>query len=435
MQAYQSAPCPYCGATWNPPGAQTCTNCRNQLPAAPPAYAPPGYGPQPGQAQPPQSPQAPFGTQGYPPQPGYPQPPYPGGPPAYPGQPYQQAGQPPYPSGPAQPGQYPNFAGYVPSTAYGNGPYAGAPGYAMPGQEGAAPAGTSLRLFGQSFTVPVALPPVVVQYQQQLAYLALGVVALLIALFGVLPAIASGQIMSAEHTITGAISHQATVDAGFAAFFAPDSGTNDLNASQALLTKQVQSVNNGLALVQSDEHALASEDQTLSILQVVALPSHAAIAAERQRISSALNGLQQADTALTAGSNQGKVFLPLSAAMIDFTKMYAALGKHDLVGAAAPYPDADQKLQDAIAADQLPGVPAAVGKELAAFKDLLDNSENLIQAIQNKNAADVKKYSDAVQADLKSMQLLSNALPADYAKKTYGANQQRYDAAIKALRA
>src|SRR5256886_910191 len=39
MQAYQSAPCPYCGITWNQPGAQTCANCRNQLP--PPVALPP----------------------------------------------------------------------------------------------------------------------------------------------------------------------------------------------------------------------------------------------------------------------------------------------------------------------------------------------------------------------------------------------------------
>lgn len=38
MQAYQSTPCLYCGATWNPPGAQTCAKCHNPLPAAQPSY-------------------------------------------------------------------------------------------------------------------------------------------------------------------------------------------------------------------------------------------------------------------------------------------------------------------------------------------------------------------------------------------------------------
>jgi hypothetical protein len=38
MQAYQSSPCLYCGATWNPPGAQTCVKCHNPLAAAPAGY-------------------------------------------------------------------------------------------------------------------------------------------------------------------------------------------------------------------------------------------------------------------------------------------------------------------------------------------------------------------------------------------------------------
>jgi hypothetical protein len=38
MQAYQSAPCLYCGATWNPPGAQTCAKCHNPLPTAQAGY-------------------------------------------------------------------------------------------------------------------------------------------------------------------------------------------------------------------------------------------------------------------------------------------------------------------------------------------------------------------------------------------------------------
>jgi hypothetical protein len=38
MQAYQSTPCLYCGATWNPPGAQTCAKCHNPLASVPAAY-------------------------------------------------------------------------------------------------------------------------------------------------------------------------------------------------------------------------------------------------------------------------------------------------------------------------------------------------------------------------------------------------------------
>src|SRR5438876_11244052 len=39
MQAYQSVTCLYCGATWNPPGAQTCAKCHNPLAAAQTVYA------------------------------------------------------------------------------------------------------------------------------------------------------------------------------------------------------------------------------------------------------------------------------------------------------------------------------------------------------------------------------------------------------------
>src|SRR5438128_414293 len=46
MQAYQSVPCLYCGATWNPPGAQTCAKCHNPLAAAQPVYAAPFAAPQ-----------------------------------------------------------------------------------------------------------------------------------------------------------------------------------------------------------------------------------------------------------------------------------------------------------------------------------------------------------------------------------------------------
>ena len=46
MQAYQSAPCLYCGATWNPPGAQACVKCHNPLPAAQAGYQAPFPGPQ-----------------------------------------------------------------------------------------------------------------------------------------------------------------------------------------------------------------------------------------------------------------------------------------------------------------------------------------------------------------------------------------------------
>jgi hypothetical protein len=442
MQAYQSAPCPYCGATWNPPGAQTCANCRNQLPPPQPSYAPPGYAPQQGQ---PQGPPPGQGQQGYPygppqyPQQGYPQAPgsYQGAPAAYPGQPGQQ-GQ-PYAPGPdayqGQPGQQPQYPGYPPP-GYGVPPgYPGAsygtgyPGYGPPPSP---PGTTQLRVFGQTFTVPVVLPSAVVRYQQSIAYGLLGLLGLLILLYGILPAVASGQITAANQAIATAVSHQSKVDAGFASLFTPDSNSNDLNVVKAQGTRIVQSINASLAIVQDDESALNSVDGRLAVLQWVALPSKSAIAKERQRLKAALNGLKPADTALTAGSNMGKVILPTYDVMIDFTKMYTALGKHDLVGAAAPYPDAQAKLQQAIAVDQAPGLPAVIAKNLSALNDLLDNTENLIQALQNKDAAGVKKYSDALQASLKT--LSTYTLPQDYEQKTYGPSQKTYDATMKSLK-
>ena len=424
MQAYQSAPCPYCGATWNPPGAQACANCRNALPPPSPGYAPPGYPPQ-GQEQQPPAP-APYGAPNYPPQ-GYPQmPQYPGAPNGYPGQ-------------PGQPGSpYPTYAppGYAQGPGYPQQPgaYGQAPGYPTYAADAPASGSTALRLFGQTFTVPMALPPIVVRYQQELAYAILGVVGLMVLLLGVTPALASSQIAGADQAVATAVIHQSKIDAGFASFFAPDSSATDLAGLKAQAVKDLQSIDNALAIVQADEAALRGADQRLVVLQFVAPPSGAAIAAERQRLKTALDGLKQADEALTAGSNQGKVMMPALDAMIDFTKMYAAIGKHDLAGAGAPYPDAQQKLQLAMSLDHAPGVPDALAKQISAFNDLVNNTESLVQAIANKDAAATKKYSDAVQAGLKTLTALEAALPADYEVKTYAHLQKGYDAAMKSLK-
>jgi len=424
MQAYQSAPCPYCGATWNPPGAQACANCRNALPPPSPGYAPPGYPPQ-GQEQQPPAP-APYGAPNYPPQ-GYPQmPQYPGAPNGYPGQ-------------PGQPGSpYPTYAppGYAQGPGYPQQPgaYGQAPGYPTYAADAPASGSTALRLFGQTFTVPMALPPIVVRYQQELAYAILGVVGLMVLLLGVTPALASSQIAGADQAVATAVIHQSKIDAGFASFFAPDSSATDLAGLKAQAVKDLQSIDNALAIVQADEAALRGADQRLVVLQFVAPPSGAAIAAERQRLKTALDGLKQADEALTAGSNQGKVMMPALDAMIDFTKMYAAIGKHDLAGAGAPYPDAQQKLQLAMSLDHAPGVPDALAKQISAFNDLVSNTESLVQAIANKDAAATKKYSDAVQAGLKTLTALEAALPADYEVKTYAHLQKGYDAAMKSLK-
>src|ERR1700724_3368802 len=189
MQAYQSAPCPYCGVTWNQPGAQTCANCRNVLPPpqatfTPPGYAPPNYPPQ-----------------GYPPQPG----------------------------GDAQ--GYPSYA---------------------PASATAAPS-TTLRLFGQTITVPVVVPPAVLRYQTQIVYGAVAALALLIFLFGITPVLATSQIATGNQALTTAAGHQSRVDAVFAQFIGAQSNTSDPNTWKAQFDKLATSFSDGLALVQSDE--------------------------------------------------------------------------------------------------------------------------------------------------------------------------------------
>jgi hypothetical protein len=423
MQAYQSAPCPYCGATWNPPGAQACANCHNPLPPAQPSYAPPGYAPGQGQGQPDpgQGQQGSYGVPSYAP-PGYPaQPPgaYPGTQGGYPGQPGPYPGYAP----PGYPGGYPQQP-----PGYGQQQY---PGY--PPGAGAPAASTTLRLFGQSFTVPVALPPMVVTYQRQIAYGALALLGLLVLFFGITPAIASGQIAAADQAVTSTVLHNAKVQSGFTALFAGNTGS-DLNATKTQAEKNAAAINAALAIVQSDEAALRGADTRLTILQFVAPPAGGDISSERARVKTALDGLKQADDALTAGSNQAKVMLPTYDAMVDFTKMYAAINKHDLAGAGAPYPDAQEKLQLAMSIDHAAGVPESLAKQISAFNLLVNETESLVQAIANKDAAGTKKYSDLVKAGLSQLTPLADALSPDYQVKTYGPMQKGYDGAIKKLK-
>jgi len=398
MQAYQSPPCPYCGITWNQPGAQTCANCRNQLPPPQASYAPPGYAPQPNY-----------------PQQGYPQ-------------------QPPYPGQPGQPGQYPSYA----PPGYGQTPgYQQQPGYgeAYPGYAPApAGPGTTIRLFGQTFTLPVALPPSLLRLQRQVVAGAVGLLVLLVLLVGVMPAIATGQISAANQTLTTAASHQAKVDAVFAQIISSSNSSTDPATLKTQVTKLATSFNDGLILVQSDEAALMSVDQSLSLIRWVAPSKGAQISSERQRLAAALAGLQQADKAMTAAVNESKVLQPYLDALLDYAKMGAALAKHDLVGAGAPYPDAQQKMELAMSLTGAPGLAPQISKQVSSFNDVLNNTESLIQAIQAKDPAAIKKYTDATNAALKAMSSPEETLPADYESKTFGPMQKAYDAAMKAIK-
>jgi hypothetical protein len=297
--------------------------------------------------------------------------------------------------------------------------------------------GTTLQLFGRTVQLPVALPPGVVRYLPAIkgvAGWAAALVAALVLIGGILPAVASSQISSADQALAIASTHQSKVEGGFASLFAPHLSTNDLNVIQTQAVKDAQSVNGALAIVRADEAALDGANLRLMILQWLAPPSRSAIARERVRLSTGRDGLGQADMALTAGANQAKVLLPVYDAMIGFTKMYTAMGKRDLAGAGAPYPDAHRKVQLAMSLDHAPGVPEALAKEVSAFNDLLNNIESLVQAIQSKDAAGTKKYSDAVQAGLKTMSTLPKTIPADYQIKTYGPMQKAYDRAMTTIK-
>lgn len=418
MQAYQSAPCPYCGITWNQPGAQTCANCRNQLPPPQASYAPPGYAP---------------GQQGQPyGQPNYPQQSYPQQP-QYPG---QQGGYPGQPGQPPQPGQYPSYAppgygqapGYPQQPGYGQ-PY---PGYG-PAQGQAAP-GTTVRLFGQTLTLPFVLPPRVLRYQRQVVTVAVAVVVLLVLVFGVMPAVATSQISAANKSLTTAASHQAKVDAVFGQLIGSSNSSSDPAALKTQFAKLATSFNGGLTLVQSDEAAINGADQTLSILKWGAPTRSAQITSERQRLAAALTGLKQADKAMSAAVNEARVIQPYLDSLIDYAQMSAALAKHDLVGAGAPYPDAQQKIEQAMSLSGAPGLAPQIAKQVSSFNDVLTNTESLIQSIQAKDPAGIKKFTDATNVALKAMSSADETLPADYETKTFGPLQKAYDAAMKAIK-
>jgi hypothetical protein len=395
MQAYQSPPCPYCGATWNQPGAQTCANCRNPLPPPQAGYAPPGYQ-------------------------NYPQPPpqYPGPPPGYQGeQGYPGYGQPGYPEQPGY-GQDPGYATYEPGAT-------------------AAP-GTTLRLFGQTFTLPLALPsalPVsVVRYVSRVVKIAIGLVVALVLLVVVIPQIASAQISGARQSLVTAGSHQAKVDDVFTQFFSPKSYTGDPATFKAQFDKQAKSVNDGLNLVKSDEAALQSASRWLSILQWVTPSKRSAITTQLDRLNNALVGVTQADQAMTAAVNEANVLQPYTDALIDYTKIAAAIAKRDMEAATAPYPDAQQKIQRAMSLSHAAGLPPQIARQVSSFNDVLTNTQTLVQAIQAKDSAGMKKASDAINAALKAMSSLDETVPLDYESKTFGPMQKAYDAAMKTIK-
>ena len=65
---------------------------------------------------------------------------------------------------------------------------------------------------------------------------------------------------------------------------------------------------------------------------------------------------------------------------------------------------------------------------------MLTNTESLIQAIQAKDTAGIKKSTDAMNVALKAMSTPEENVPADYETKTFGPMQKAYDAAMRAIK-
>lgn len=389
MQAYQSPPCPYCGITWNQPGAQHCANCRNPLPPPPQSYTPAGYAPGPPQSSP-----------------------Y--GPPTNSTQNYPQS-QPSYGGQPTYGGQQPGYRTYAP----------GAP---------SAPQGTTFRLFGQTLTVPEVLPPAFARQVARLASGAVGVICLLVLFVGILPLVASGQISSANQSLAAAASHQEKVDAVFTQFFNAKSYTNDPSGYKDQFTKMAKSFSDGLTQVKADEVTTGSLELRLTVLQWLVPSKFGSIAAVRHRLNTALNGLKQADQGLTAAVNEANVIQSYVDALLDYNKMGAALGKHDWTGASVAYSDAHQKIGLAMSNSHAEGLPPQLAKQLTSFNDVLTNGNGLIQAMHAKDAAGIKKYGDAMTLALKAMSRAAETVPSDYETKTFGPMEKAYDAAMNAIR-
>jgi len=179
---------------------------------------------------------------------------------------------------------------------------------------------------------------------------------------------------------------------------------------------------------------LTSIDQRLTVLQWVTPSKSASITDARHRVDAALNGLKQADQALTAAVNEIRVIQPYNEALIDYAKIGVALAKHDLVAAGAPYPDAQQKIELAISYSHAAGLPPQIAKQVSSFSEVMTNTESLVQAIQAKDAAGIKKYTDARNVALTAMASPEETVPADYESKTFGPMQKAYDAAMKAIK-
>ncbi len=436
MQAYQTPPCPYCGATWNQPGVQVCAHCRNPLPPPQPAYAPPGYPPT--QAQPPQ-PGAPPGY-GYPgpeyppPPPGYMPPPpggYPAPPPGYGEQPpaYPPAG---YPQPPSYPGSPPGYPGYPPPyPGYAPSPY---PPYAVP-----APArtpepapGRTVTVFGRQIGLPLSLAEGLDATRlKPFLTAAIAVAAGIVLLVWVLPAVASGQIADADQVLKLAGAHQAQVTPTFADFLKKEPPPSDPAVFRTGVDRLLASIQAAGTLIEVDQATVQSVDQRLSWLSLVAVSKRQALDTARRRAAAALGGLRPADTALADAANQLRLRQPLLDAQADLVKVSAATARRDPAGASAPLADAQQKMLLALSLSQAPGIAPDLAKFAGALNDVVDANARLVQAMQAKDAAGTQKAQGQLQAASKALSAFSEGAIADWNAKTFQPLLDAYNAGLK----
>lgn len=435
MQAYQTPPCPYCGATWNPPGAQTCANCRNQLPPPQAAYAPPGYTPEqpPGQPVAPEQPQYGDPNQGYSVPPGYPQPSAPdyGQPPqaGYGQQPeYGQQAPPGYapPPGygyppPEQAPAYPGYPGYP--AASGGYPGFPPPAYSQPGSGAPPPqAGQTFTILGQTFDLPFSLPALplsglsglslprvrinlnLARFKPVLYGLA-AIAVVWVFLNAVVPALATANLQAANQAVSAAVGHQAKTDAALAQAFTitGKDPMTDVVAAQTVMEARVAGNQAILDQVKADENTISTVDQHLAWLSPLSGSRAASIAAVRQRTHAAMVALQQADQVLTGAVDQERQLDQLFASIAVWKTMQQDLAKHDPASAASVYPDAQQKLQTALTSSAGSDIPPASVAYTKNFQPVLDNTENLAEALQAKDSAGIAKYTAAMQAALRAL--------------------------------
>jgi hypothetical protein len=499
MQAYQSSPCPYCGATWNPPGAQTCANCRNQLPPPGAAYTPPGYPPAqaPGQPEAPDQPQYSDPNQGYAAPPGYPQPAQPdysqAPPPGYgqPAQPDYGQQQPDYSQQPPDYGQQaqPNYGqpqpdyGQQPQPGYGGpqpgygypapgqpgGPPPGYPGY--PAQPGAyqtyqppaygapapAPAqGQTITILGQTFTLPfelpfalpsipalpasgLSLPKVRLRLNlaplKPLVFILAAIAVVWVFLNAVVPVLATSNLKAADQAVSSAIAHQTSTDAAFSLGFTAtgkDPMTN-LAVAQTTMDSRLSNAQAALAQVKADEGAVNSVDQHLALLSPVSGSRSASIAAARQRLHTASVALQKADQVLTGFVDQDRQLEQVFASIAVWKAMMDDLAKHDPATALSIYPDAQQKLQAAMASSTGTDIPPASVVYTKNFQLVLDNAQKLAAATQAKDNAAAAKANAAMQAAVRAQGYDNNGALA-WNLKLFQPLLDAYHAGIRALK-